>query len=77
MWVLLVSLLVSAIGMAAFIVADATYAFDGDPSTHTLSEKIKAWRHGHKGRALLLTLAAFELVAIPVFLFLHLVLEVF
>ena len=77
MWILLACLLISALGMLGFIAADATFAFDGDPSTWTLSGRIKQWRRGHPGRALLLTLAAAQLVLVPIFLFLHLVLEVF
>ena len=76
MWLLLTFLILSALAMAGFVVTDAIYAFDGDPSTHSLSEKIKAWRHGHSGRTFLLAATIFELVLIPFYLFIHLVLEV-
>ena len=62
-------------GVALFVVVDARNAFDGDPSTATLSGYIKAWRRRSAKRAYLLGAVIVSLVAIPVYLFAHLVLE--
>ena len=68
--------LVSLILFAAFTWVDAKAAFDNDPDTHTASERIKHWRRLRRWRAVLLAGAICALAAIPVYLFLHLVLEV-
>ena len=73
---LLIPLAVSAAGIIWFIVKDAIRAFDGDPTTPTLSSKIKGWRHhGHTGgRTLLLAMAIIQLFGTPaVYLLGHLV----
>lgn len=74
---LLAALGVSALGLLTFIGLDAHAAFDGNPATPTLSSKIKAWRHnGHTGgRTLGLSAALFQAGFALVYLFGHLVLE--
>jgi hypothetical protein len=63
-------------GVAVFIVVDAHNAFDGDPTTATLSGYIKAWRRKRAYRSYLLGTVIAGLVLIPIYLFAHLVLEV-
>ena len=58
-----------------FVVVDARNAYDGDPSTATLSGYIKRWRRKKPGRSYLLTGVILFLALIPIYLFVHLVLE--
>lgn len=78
MWGLLSALAVSAVGLLTFIGLDAKAAFDNNPATPTLSSKIKAWREGGhtKGRSLALAAVIFQAGFALVWLFGHLVLEV-
>jgi hypothetical protein len=66
----------SALAWLGWALYDAIFAFDGDPDTHTASERIKQWRRkrGWKGD-LTLGVPILTLLAIPIWLFLHLVLE--
>jgi hypothetical protein len=74
---LLAALAVVALGFLAFVALDAKAAFDGNPATPTLSSKLKAWRHqGHSGgRTLAMTAAIFVGGFGLIYLFGHLVLE--
>jgi len=69
-------LLLSWVGWGAWALYDAVFAFDHDPDTHTASERIKAWRRA-KGVTGDVALGGpiLALLAIPIYLFLHLVLE--
>jgi len=62
-------------GVAVFVAVDARNAFDDDPTTRTLSGYIKAWRRARAYRTALLGACVCSLVLVPVYLFLHLVLE--
>jgi hypothetical protein len=66
----------SAAAWLGWAVKDAIYAFDRDEDTHTASERMKQWRrkHGFKGDVALGT-PILALLAIPIYLFLHLILE--
>jgi ABC-type sugar transport system permease subunit len=70
LWGLIIALL------SAFVVVDARNAYDKDPETPTLSEYIKRWRRKNAYRAGLLATTIATLLVIPVYLFVHLVLEV-
>ena len=77
MTLLLTALAVVALGFLAFVALDAKAAYDGNPATPTLSSKLKAWRHqGHTGgRTLAMTAAIFVAGFGLIYLFGHLVLE--
>jgi hypothetical protein len=69
LWALILS------GVSVFVVVDARNAYDGDPATATLSGYIKQWRRRRPYRTPLLGGCVCSLVLVPVYLFLHLVLE--
>jgi hypothetical protein len=70
------TILVSAALWARWVWEDAKAAFDEDPKSHTASEKMKHWRRvrGKRGSVMLAT-PIVALALIPVYLFLHLILE--
>jgi hypothetical protein len=63
------------LGVAVFIVVDACNAFDENDATPTFSGYIKAWKCRRPYRTPLLGAICASLVLVPVYLFLHLVLE--
>jgi len=77
MWILFFALLwfFIAILVTVFVGVDARNAYDGDPETATLSGYIKQWRRRKPYRTPLLGGCILALVLIPVYLFIHLVLE--
>jgi hypothetical protein len=76
-WIVFFGLLWLAIALLVtlFVGVDARNAYDRDESTMTLSGYIKRWRRRRPYRTPLLAAAVLMLVLIPVYLFLHLVLE--
>lgn len=69
LWAVILGLVV------VFVVVDARNAYDGDERTATLSGYIKRWRRKKRGRAVALSAVIAFLALIPVYLFIHLVLE--
>lgn len=60
-----------------FVAVDARNAYDQDPGTRTLSGYIRAWRRRGRGRAAVLGAAVISLTAAPIYLFGHLVLDLY
>ena len=77
MWLLFFGILWVAIAIlvTAFVGVDARNAYDGDPRTATLSGYIKQWRRRRPYRTPLLGACVLLLLLVPVYLFVHLVLE--
>lgn len=81
-WGLALLLLANLIGWSAWIIWDAKDAFDGDPYTHSASERMKHWRRtkGKKGYVYLgIPIASLAVLALFVAIYLagHLLLELY
>ena len=68
------SLALSLLGLGLFIWRDAVAAYDNDPTTPTLSEKLKKWANEANWKKLLMAVSIFWVFGTPaLYLLLHLV----